>query len=782
MSKFKFDDIDQCATCIDVNIRKNSPGKRSLSETVSCPYQGLFVDFAFAARVSTDKEGKVIESSREDIEGFNGETAWVLITDAQTNMIHGDTRTSKASPLKYLESFLEEYSPNVSNKFVVMDQGGEFYRNPEIRNLFAKYKYKLFPTGADSSSSNGAVERAHRTVATSARALLFGANSPVKFWPYAFHHVLRIRNAIPHRGQEVSRLFLSTTKKDNFTKFRTFGCRVHVRPPGVRSKRFKNEARKGIFLGYLDSTSRVIIFYDESSNRIKYATHAKFHEGFNDLPSDNLPPNCQQILRQNGSPLPMDNKEISTPDLKFFLYPFADKEIATIPVLPSNKDSSFGFKLQDDDLFGRSYIKEIFDNKSSSAAKVFGNITRSRPKLRGAFITHVNGVPVFSTILLISGINRVKRTTLREHAIDDNNRDQRSGDGIIKLTPGTTKRIKSKDGTNKEVELNTAIDDNNHDQRSGDGIIKFRVKRTTLREHISIKKIKTITKEVHIMQARSYREMSCANYLRRLLKSHERDTESSKSIPSEMVSTHTESSKSIPSEIEMASTPASNSDSNNVDASDTVDTSRVCSDNDFDAAAATSSVRGIDDFDASCKVHKNSSSRMKSLNIKNNHDIIPKTSELGQVRKIAAANTAHEVSLCAVTDSFTERDIISSSVIRLPTAAGGVMKIIFILPSTTNEDGDDSNRDQRSGDRIVKFRVRHTTLGDHVTVMQQHDDLLYYIPLGIRGGGVKAKTKARFLQRLLVIDDNQIKLILQTRSRTGSLIVKLMAEYKIAMT
>ena len=41
--------------------------------------------------------------------------------DAMNKMLHGDTRTSKASPLKYLESFLEAYSPNVNGKFVVVD-------------------------------------------------------------------------------------------------------------------------------------------------------------------------------------------------------------------------------------------------------------------------------------------------------------------------------------------------------------------------------------------------------------------------------------------------------------------------------------------------------------------------------------------------------------------------------------------------------------------------------------------------------------------------------------
>ena len=94
--------------------------------------------------------------------------------------------------------------------------------------MFRRYNYRVYPTGADSSSSNGSVERAHRTVATSVRALLFGSNLPVKFWGYAFHHVLRIQNAIPHRGQSASPLYLATKSKDNFSGLRTFGCRVWV--------------------------------------------------------------------------------------------------------------------------------------------------------------------------------------------------------------------------------------------------------------------------------------------------------------------------------------------------------------------------------------------------------------------------------------------------------------------------------------------------------------------------------------------------------------------------
>ena len=45
LSKFSFDDLHNCPTCIKANLSKNSAGKRSLMESVTVPYQVLFVDF-----------------------------------------------------------------------------------------------------------------------------------------------------------------------------------------------------------------------------------------------------------------------------------------------------------------------------------------------------------------------------------------------------------------------------------------------------------------------------------------------------------------------------------------------------------------------------------------------------------------------------------------------------------------------------------------------------------------------------------------------------------------
>jgi hypothetical protein len=127
LSSFKFDDLLKNPTCLKTNLTKSIAGKKSLCDTVTRPYQGLYNDFAFSGKISRDKNGKIIKSSRVDVEDINGETSWVLIADAFSPMLHGDVRLSKASPVKYFENFLSEYSPNVCDKWVVMNQGGELY-------------------------------------------------------------------------------------------------------------------------------------------------------------------------------------------------------------------------------------------------------------------------------------------------------------------------------------------------------------------------------------------------------------------------------------------------------------------------------------------------------------------------------------------------------------------------------------------------------------------------------------------------------------------------------
>ena len=128
-----------------------------------------------------------------------------------------------------------------------MDQGGELYQNPAIWQLFKQHGYELKPTGADASNQNGPIECAHLTIANVIHAMLHGANLDVKFWPYAFHHYLQIKNSLPSKDQSKSLIMLVMGWIDDFSSFCTFGCHVWVHPPGCHQAKFWTHSRKGIF-------------------------------------------------------------------------------------------------------------------------------------------------------------------------------------------------------------------------------------------------------------------------------------------------------------------------------------------------------------------------------------------------------------------------------------------------------------------------------------------------------------------------------------------------------
>ena len=200
---------------------------------------------------------------------------------------------------------------------------------------------------------------------------MIGAGLPIAYWPFAFLHVLRIRNALPGNGQPSSPIHLSTGKKDNLKNLRTFGCRVWVRTPGIQAKRFKDKARKGIFLGYVPHTTRNIIWYDVESQRCKIAVHCVFDEGFNDVPIESLCPNAQHLLRiANGNDLTEIKGSVdAASELEFYIYPFSEKQTTVVHVSPTEDDPTFGFEMKTDELHKRVYISNA--TKKSTASSIF---------------------------------------------------------------------------------------------------------------------------------------------------------------------------------------------------------------------------------------------------------------------------------------------------------------------------------------------------------------------------------------------------------------------------
>ena len=62
-----------------------------------------------------------------------------------------------ASQLLKHQHFLAQCNSQCNGKHVCMDQGGELFNNPEVKNSFTKSGHTICPTGADASCQNGPV-------------------------------------------------------------------------------------------------------------------------------------------------------------------------------------------------------------------------------------------------------------------------------------------------------------------------------------------------------------------------------------------------------------------------------------------------------------------------------------------------------------------------------------------------------------------------------------------------------------------------------------------------
>ena len=189
----------------------------------------------------------------------------------------------------------------MKDRYVFMDQGGELCRSKAIRDLFEKeFGYEIQVAGAGAHHQNGLVQRANQTMYKAIRAMLIGAGLPVKFWPYAFRHFLRIKNsALPRQDFTESAHQKLHGEKDNLGLLRTFGCPLWVKilawQNGVKCIQ---DTKKGIFLGYRTNAPKNVVWYDPLTDRVKCGYHVLFDEGFNNLPLAQLPPNVVLMDRR----------------------------------------------------------------------------------------------------------------------------------------------------------------------------------------------------------------------------------------------------------------------------------------------------------------------------------------------------------------------------------------------------------------------------------------------------------------------------------------------------
>jgi hypothetical protein len=396
-------DLDKCPICAHAKLHKAARAATTTRRATQC-FQGISIDFGFIVQSSNADSTRI-----KRLQGMHGETCYCLIVDHFSGMLFGQCFRSKAPPIEFLTQWLATYglSNTVPDRYVRFDLGGELGRCDEIIQIFRSTGYIVEPTAPDSSHQNGPGERPHRTIADAIRTMLAGASLPPKFWPYAFHHFLRLYNITVHGDKTASPFELCSGRKPNLSLLRVFGCRVYALPSRPRRPdKITSDSRTGIFLGFAKSMNN-IIYYDVVTETIKTAQHVIFDETMKDL--DHPPPNAR-LLGTNLNGINDDDFVDLTqnfPDLHICQSPFTKFETILISLDLDNLEHPFGFTYRQCERLRRPFIDSIQRPPLPTQS-----LRTFRRKFLGAFIITIDDHPVFCINDITATIHRFR--SLRE--------------------------------------------------------------------------------------------------------------------------------------------------------------------------------------------------------------------------------------------------------------------------------------------------------------------------------------------------------------------------------
>lgn len=155
------------------------------------------------------------------------------------------------------------------------DNGSEFV-NKRVYDLFAQNGILHQRSCPYTPQQNGVVERRHRSLMNTARALMFCSGLPMKFWPHSLLMATWLSNRTPSRvidwNTPYEILFMD---QPDFSMLKPFGCLAHAVDLSPTRGKFDSRSIRSVFLGY-DLAYKGFLLYDLDHNRTFVSRDVKF--------------------------------------------------------------------------------------------------------------------------------------------------------------------------------------------------------------------------------------------------------------------------------------------------------------------------------------------------------------------------------------------------------------------------------------------------------------------------------------------------------------------------
>ena len=191
------------------------------------------------------------------------------------------------------------------------DQGGEFL-SAEFSKFLEERGIDHQLTAPHTPQQNGVAERANRTVAEAARAMLQGAGMKNGFWECAVSTAVHVRNRAPSRANNYisphERLFGGAP---DLSYLRTFGCLAYRHITTMRTKLDPTSERL-VFVGY-EGSSKSYKLWNPQTHSFVVSTDVTFEETIFPL-RDESPRLIQPAIAPSMPPEPKEYTELTIPE------------------------------------------------------------------------------------------------------------------------------------------------------------------------------------------------------------------------------------------------------------------------------------------------------------------------------------------------------------------------------------------------------------------------------------------------------------------------------------
>ncbi|KAI3681211.1 hypothetical protein L6452_35996 [Arctium lappa] len=252
--KEKKEKLKPKAACVEI-------GSRPIPGLTDEQYQLFVKHFREETKVTSNEASPVVNMAGR-IEPHNG---WVVDSGATEHITHksdfleNEVTKSKEAPV---------IIPNGEMVLVVGvgDEGLDWSGN------------NLGKSCPHTPQQNGVVERKHRHLLETARALRFQASLPKTFWGECVLTATYVINRLPSKVlHDATPYEIVFKQKPNYDHMRVFGCLAYYRSIETGGDKFELRGRPGIFVGYPQGTKGYKV-YDIENKKIMISRDVRFVE------------------------------------------------------------------------------------------------------------------------------------------------------------------------------------------------------------------------------------------------------------------------------------------------------------------------------------------------------------------------------------------------------------------------------------------------------------------------------------------------------------------------